>query len=255
MLISEKINRTLFLKLNRPDKRNALNNELVGAIKKAMHEAKSDMDLKCIVLQGEGDVFSAGADLQSLQNLQNQSYEQNLADSTHLAELFELISTHPLPIISAIHGDAIAGGCGLATVCDISIASETARFGYTEVRIGFVPAIVSYFLSKKVGDTRARQILLSGRLFTAHEAFQWGLITEMVPINELNDRVSYWIDTFENKVSKQSVSMTKQLITESHHQPMSTFLHYAAQLNATARASEDCKKGVSAFLNKEKLTW
>ena len=137
------IQKTLFLTLNRPEKRNALNNELVGLLKDELKKAKTNPELKLIVIRQNGAVFSAGADLSALQKLQTQTFDENLLDSQHLAELFELIYDHPLPILSAIQGDAIAGGCELATVCDISLAVDTARFAYTETRIGFIPAIVS----------------------------------------------------------------------------------------------------------------
>lgn len=255
MLKKVQTGRVLTLTLNRPEKRNALNSDLVFLLKSALIEAKSAKDLKVIVINQAGNVFSAGADLESLQQLQSLTYEENVADSKHLAELFELIYTHELPIISAIEGDAIAGGCGLATVCDISIAVETARFGYTETRIGFVPAIVSYFVAKKIGDMQARRLLLGGELIKADEAYEVGLITEVCTKTDFAERLSYWIQVFETKVSKNSVSLTKQLLKNVQDLPFAEFLEYAIETNAKARESDDCKRGISAFLTKEKISW
>jgi methylglutaconyl-CoA hydratase len=249
------IQKTLFLTLNRPEKRNALNNELVGLLKDELKKAKTNPELKLIVIRQNGAVFSAGADLSALQKLQTQTFDENLLDSQHLAELFELIYDHPLPILSAIQGDAIAGGCGLATVCDISLAVDTARFAYTETRIGFIPAIVSWFVVKKVGDTFARRLLLAGELFKAPEAYQMGLITEVCTSETFSERLNYWVHLFETKVSRESVKMTKELISHAHFTSFSDFSPYAASKNAEARGTDDCKRGISAFLNKEKITW
>lgn len=255
MLKKVQTGRVLTLTLDRPEKRNALNNELVTLLKSALIEAKLNLDLKVIVINQSGKVFSAGADLESLQQLQKHTYEENVADSKHLAELFELIYTHELPIISAIEGDAIAGGCGLATVCDISLAVETAKFGYTETRIGFIPAIVSYFVAKKIGDMQARRLLLGGELINADEAYEVGLITEVCTKNDFAERLTYWIQTFETKVSRNSVSATKQLLKNVQDLPFAEFLDYATEMNAKARESDDCKRGISAFLTKEKISW
>lgn len=255
MLISTKTNRILTLTLNRPEKRNALNSDLVEELKQALINAKEDKELKVIRIKQNGNVFSAGADLESLQRLQTATYEENQADSRHLAELFELIYTHELPIISVIEGDAIAGGCGLATVCDISLAVETAKFGYTETRIGFVPAIVSYFIAKKIGDMQARRLLLGGELILADEAYEVGLITEVCSKKDLEERVTYWTQLFETKVSGNSVKLTKQLLKATQERSFTEFLDYAVDMNAQARSSDDCKKGIQAFLNKEKITW
>ena len=255
MLQISKKGRVLTLTLNRPDKRNALNNELVALLKSALKEAKTDSELKVIVIRQNGSVFSAGADLESLQRLQTLTFDENLEDSRHLGELFDLIYNHELPVISAIEGDAIAGGCGLATVCDISIALETARFGYTETRIGFIPAIVSYFVAKKLGDMQARRLLLGGELIKADEAFEVGLITEVSDKSEFESRLTYWTNLFETKVSGNSVKATKQLLKNAQELSFETFMSYATDMNAKARESDDCKRGISAFLNKEKITW
>jgi len=157
------------LTLNRPDKRNALNDALVTELKAILRTLASDEGARVLILTGAGTVFSAGADLAALQRLQSASPGENLADSDHLAELFRLLYLHPKPVIAKVNGHAIAGGCGLAAVCDYAIAAEQAKVGFTEVQIGFVPAIVAVFILRKMGETRARELLLGGKLYTAAE--------------------------------------------------------------------------------------
>src|SRR5688500_4382084 len=157
--------------LNRPDKRNALNSEFVAELTQAFKQAAGDDAVRVIVLKAEGSVFSAGADLAYLQQLQANTFEENLADSSALKDLFILMYEHPKLIIAQVDGHAIAGGCGLVTVCDFVYAVPDAMFGYTEVRIGFIPAIVMFFLMRKVGEAKARSLLLTGKLIKA-EAFK-----------------------------------------------------------------------------------
>lgn len=168
-----------FITLNRPEKRNALNEELVTKLGETFDKASADNDVKVIVLKANGDAFCSGADLGYLQNLQNFSFEENLVDSTRLKDLFLKIYRLNKIVIAQVEGHAIAGGCGLATVCDFIYSVPEAKFGYTEVKIGFIPAIVMVFLVRKIGDQRARQLLLSGGLITAGEALQLGLITSV----------------------------------------------------------------------------
>jgi methylglutaconyl-CoA hydratase len=172
--------RVAYLTLNRPDKRNALNTDLVTALKEAFHQANLDPGVKAIVLGANGKAFCAGADLETLQQLQQNSYEENLA------ELIELMYTLPKPIIARIQGHALAGGCGLAAICDFSFAVPAARFGYTEVKIGFVPAIVSAFLVRKIGEGRARELLLTGEIIVAEKAVLYGLVNYVVEEVELH---------------------------------------------------------------------
>jgi methylglutaconyl-CoA hydratase len=153
------------ISLNRPEKKNAFNPELVTALTAALLQASDDEEVKLIVLKAVGDVFSAGADLAYLQQLQENSHEENVADSENLKTLFTTIYYLPKVVIAQVEGHAIAGGCGLATVCDITFAVPEAKFGYTEVKLGFVPAIVSCFLIRKTSETIAKKILLSGDLF------------------------------------------------------------------------------------------
>ena len=241
--------------LNRPDKRNALNEQVVGELKQAFAQAAEDGEAKVIVLAARGSAFCAGADLAYLQQLQQNTFEENLADSNHLKELFYQIYTHPKVVIAKIQGHAIAGGCGLATVCDFSFAVEEAQFGYTEVRIGFIPAIVKVFLLRKIGEGKSKELLLSGELISAEEAKAFGLINRVVKDDELDEVVSEFARRLVKKNSGQSMQFTKQMIARVQEMGLEEGLNHAAEQNAKARASEDCQKGIAAFLNKEKPSW
>lgn len=247
--------RVAYITLNRPDKRNALNFDVVSELKDAFLDAEQDPNVKVVVLRANGKVFCAGADLEYLQQLQKNSYADNLADSSHLKDLFHQIYTHKKVVIAQIHGHAIAGGCGLATVCDISFSAPEAQFGYTEVRIGFVPAIVTIFLLRKIGETRAKEMLLSGELISAKKAEEYGLINFIVPADEIEKRVFDYAQMVCKQNSMQSLQLTKKMIAEVQEKDLTEALTYAAQMNAHARETTDCKRGIGAFVNKETLEW
>ena len=244
-----------YITLARADKRNALNYEVVTQLKQAFAFAEEDDKCKVVVLRAEGKVFCAGADLEYIQRLQENDYHENLADSTHLMELFRLIYTLKKVVIAQIHGHAIAGGCGLAAICDFGFTVPEARFGYTEVKIGFIPAIVKVFLLRKIGEARAKQLLLTGDLISAEEAERYGLVNYIVPAAELEERVFAFAQRlcFEN--SKQSMEVTKEMIARVQEMSLEGGLQYAAEMNAIARGSEDCQRGIASFLNKEPMKW
>lgn len=244
-----------FITLNRPDKRNALNETLVAELKDALDRAGEDREVKVIVLKANGKVFSAGADLDYLHRLQQNSYEDNLADSRSMMALFQNIYQHKKAVIAQVEGHAIAGGCGLATACDFCYAVPEAKFGYTEVRIGFIPALVSIFLTRKIGEGRARELLLSGELIEAKEAAGMGLITAVADASEIEKVVAEKAAMLRDRTSGQSITLTKYLLAASRGLDISHGLALAAELNAKARATEDCKKGISAFLEKKDITW
>ena len=244
-----------YITLARAEKRNALNYEMVSELKRAFAAAEDDEACKVIVLRAEGKVFCAGADLEYIQRLQQYDYHENLADSTHLMELFRLIYTLKKVVIAQIHGHAIAGGCGLAAICDFAFAVPEARFGYTEVKIGFIPAIVKVFLLRKIGEARAKQLLLTGDLIPAQEAQAYGLVNYVVPAAELEDSVYAFAQKLCQENSRQSMEVTKEMIARVQEMSLEEGLKYAAEMNAVARGSEDCQKGIAAFLNKEPLVW
>lgn len=249
------LDRIAFITLNRPEKRNAMSNQLVSELKHAFQMADNDTNVKVVVLKANGEAFSAGADLEYLQQLQQFSFEQNLADSTHLKELFLQIYSFKKVVIAQVQGHAIAGGCGLATVCDFTFAAPESKFGYTEVKIGFIPAIVMVFLVRKIGESRSRQLLLSGSLISAEQAKRMGLINEVVSKEELEETVIHFAAELIVSNSANSMSLTKQMMAKVQTLPLEDALDFAAEMNAKARESSDCKRGVSAFVNKEKISW
>lgn len=251
----EQKGRTAYIILDRPDKRNALNAEFVSELKDAFTQAESDKDTRVIVIKSSSNAFCAGADLAYLQDLQDNSYKENLEDSNHLMELYKMIYLSTKPVIAEIDGPALAGGCGLASVCDLSYASEESKFGYTESRIGFVPAIVMVFLLRKIGDAKARDIMLTGRIFKAEEAKNMGLITDVVPGEALSSTVNMVAEDLANTTSGASLSIIKEMASRVQTMELHDALEYAAQSNARARETSDCKKGIAAFLNKEKISW
>lgn len=248
--------RTATITLNRPDKRNALNAAIVTDLINAFDATEKDDDLKVIVLTGAGKAFCAGADLASLQALQQNSYDENLADSKHLAALFRRIYLSSKPVIARINGHALAGGCGLAAVCDLSVSVEQAKFGYTEVRIGFVPAIVSWFLMQKISGQQARRLLLTGEIIGADKALSYGLINEVVATEQaLDEQVTAWCNMLSEQNSGQAMASTKKLLALLPGKDLYEAMNLTGETNAHARHSDDCKRGIAAFLNKEKITW
>lgn len=247
--------RIAYVTLNRPEKRNALSHELVAELKLAFDNASNDEQVTVIVLRANGEAFCAGADLGYLQKLQQFSYEENVADSNHLKELFQKIYTLNKVVIAQIQGHALAGGCGLAAVCDFSFAVPEAKFGYTEVKIGFIPAIVMVFLLRRIGEAKSKQLLLSGDLISAEEAQQMGLLNFMSTTEKLESDVRNFASKLITGNSAQSMSTTKQMIATVQSMPLDQALEYASIMNAKTRASEDCQRGIAAFLNKEKIIW
>ena len=247
-------NRIGYVTLSRPEKRNALNYQVVSELKKAFEVAANDKEAKVVVLKATGEAFCAGADLGYLQQLQKNSYQENLEDSTHLKELFLQLYTMPKVVIASIQGHAIAGGSGLAAVCDFSFSVPKAKFGYTEVRIGFIPAIVMIFLLRKIGEHKTKNLLLSGRLISAKEAVDYGLINQVVK-EDLDQEVTDFAQELINNNSTQSMAATKQMIAKVQHLTLEEALNYAVEQNAHTRSTEDCKKGIASFLNKEPVRW
>lgn len=256
MLIKTEIkNRIGYITLNRPEKRNAISKAMIGGLMEALWTLEQEEKAKVLVIRAEGKAFSAGADLGYLQELQNYSYQENLEDSEYLKKLFYKIYTMPKPVIAQIQGHALAGGCGLATVCDWSFSVPEAKFGYTEVKIGFIPAIVMVFLIRKIGEGKARHLLMGGDIISADEAKALGLINEVVASEELEGHVAQFAEKLARSNSGTSMALTKKMIAEVQGMSVENALNYAAACNAKARASEDCKRGIAAFLAKEELSW
>jgi methylglutaconyl-CoA hydratase len=239
--------------LNRPDKRNAISYELIEDLLSALDEvAKSSAQV--LILTGAGKAFCSGMDLDNLKALTGRSPEQNLKDSETMARLFRALYDFPKPTIAAVNGAAIAGGCGLATLCDFTLAVPEAKFGYTEVRIGFVPAIVSTFLLRQIGEKHARDLLLTGRIIDAQEAHRMGLINEVVSTEKLIPRArELAAQLMEN--SPGSLTSTKRLLSDHARQELDKQIRAAIRENAGIRSTHDFREGVASFLEKRKPQW
>lgn len=237
------------LTMNRPEKRNALNPDLVKALHEAIIQAGSDDAVRVIVLKGAGSAFCAGADLAYLQQISNNSPQENLEDSTRLMQMLQSIVDCPKPVIGMVHGPAIAGGCGLATVCDVVVAGrERAQFGYSEVKIGFIPAIVMVYLLRKIGDTQARRMVLTAQTISADEAARIGLIAMVADDADL-EGATHDLATMIARNSSSALALSKQMLSALHGMTLQTGLRYAASMNAIARQTEDCKTGIARFLS------
>ena len=241
--------------MHRPEKRNALDDIVIQELTSAIVAASKDTAVKVIVLTGHNSIFCAGADLEYLQKLSHYDFNQNSDDSKSLMRLFQLMYTLRKPIIAKVNGPAIAGGCGLATVCDIIIASSAATFGYTEVKIGFIPAIVLPFLVKRIGEAKARELVLTGNILSAHQALSIGLVNEVVDADTLDTRVTEISQALCNGSSNSSMGLIKEMLSTIGSMNINDALEFASNMNAVVRMSEDCKKGISAFINKEKNIW
>ena len=255
MLLTDRRGPVLTLTLDRPETRNALSADLVTALTAALATAAADGSVRVVVLAGSGSVFSAGADLGALRALRDASYADNLADSERLGRLFEAILRHPKPVVARVHGHAVAGGCGLAAACDFQIAADTATFGFSEVRIGFVPALVATFVTRKVGEAAARSLFLRGHRIPAAEAARIGLVTEAVPAGDLDARVAALCAELATETSPSAVALTKTLLADLPGKTLSEALAHAAAVNASARATPDCRAGVDAFLDRTDPPW
>ena len=239
--------------LNRPDKRNAISYELIEDLAAALDEVATSPAL-VLILTGAGKAFCSGMDLDNLKALTGRSPEQSLKDSEVMARLFRSLYDFSKPTIAAVNGPAIAGGCGLATLCDFTLAVPEAKFGYTEVRIGFVPAIVSTFLLRQIGEKHARDLLLSGKIIGADEAYRIGLINEIVAPERLLDRArELAAQLMEN--SPASLTCTKRLLSDHARLELDAQIHSAIRENAAIRSTHDFREGISSFLEKRKPRW
>ena len=239
--------------LDRPDKRNAISYELIDDLIRALDNV-SQSSARILIVTGAGKAFCSGMDLDNLKALIGRSPEQNLEDSRTMVRLFRSLYEFPKPTIAAVNGAAIAGGTGLALLCDFTLAVPEAKFGYTEVRIGFVPAIVSTFLLRQVGEKIARDLLLTGRIFDAPEALKMGLINEIVPPETLLDRARRLAAQLAEN-SPLSLFHTKRLLTEHARLELDAQIEAAIRENAGIRESADFREGITSFLEKRKPNW
>ncbi len=240
------------VRLNRPDKRNALSPQLLQELAEHLQRLAEDATARVLVLEGAGPAFCAGADLAYLQQLSQMPALENWQDSQQLMRVLWQLYTYPKPVIAKVHGPAIAGGCGLASACDIIVAARHgARFGYSEVRLGFVPALVGVLLVHKIGEQRARRLLLTAELISAEEAERLGLVSYVVEDEQLDAFVHELAQRLAS-YSPASLRLTKALLSSLHGMAPEGALHYAAGLNVLARLTEEFRAGVESFLRRER---
>jgi methylglutaconyl-CoA hydratase len=239
--------------LNRPERRNALAPEMMDELVAALGEANG-CGARVVVLAGEGESFCAGLDLAVLREMGSMTTEQHRIEAERVARMFRALWDCDVPTIAVVQGAAVAGGTGLATMCDFTLAATEAKFGYTEVRIGFVPALVSAYLALQVGDKVARGLMLSGRLFGADEALRLGLVSEVVFLADLKSRAAALAAELMRN-SPQSLRATKRLLRAQRAEGLEAALELAMEANAASRETADFKEGVASFVEKRKPVW
>ena len=239
--------------LNRPDKRNAINTQMIAELQTALDTIEKSHS-RVVIMTGAGKAFCAGMDLDMLAAITQQSPAENQDDARRIAKMLRRIWSFPRPMIAAVNGAAYAGGCGIATLCDFTLAVPDAKFGYTEVKIGFLPAIVSVFLTRQIGDKRSRDLLLTGRLIDATEAREFGMVTAVVPSEQLMDRALALADDLI-AASPSSLTRAKHLLTSAAAAGVDHDLERAILENARIRCTPDFKEGVASFLEKRKPVW
>ena len=237
------------LTLNRPEKRNALNEAMIASLKDGLRQANDDPAVRVIVITGAGADFCSGADLAVLQKISQASIAENVADARSLMELFLLIRQVTVPVVAAVRGRALAGGCGLASACDIVLASTEARFGYPEVKIGFVPAMVMAILRRNISEKLAFELLTTGAEIGADKAQQLGLVNQVFDEADFDGAVASYVSVFK-RVSKSAVSLTKSLLYQTDGMAFSEALAAGVDVNVIARMTDDCQKLVAKFLKK-----
>lgn len=239
--------------LTRPNKRNAISAQMIEDLHEALGDAETGT-ARAVILTGAGNAFCAGMDIEELRAIAGRSHEQHLEESQRTARMFYRLYRFPKPLIAAVNGPAIAGGCGIATLADFTLAVPEAKFGYTEVKIGFIPALVSVFLRRQVGEKRMRDLLLSGRIISAQESFQLGLVTEIVPPEKLLDRAQEIAATLIAS-SPTSLARTKRLLLQFDEKSIEEEIDLAVRENAAIRSTPDFREGVTSFLEKRPPKW
>jgi methylglutaconyl-CoA hydratase len=252
-ILTESAHGVKTITLNRPDKRNALSPALIEELTLALHEAET-CGCGVVILTGAGSAFCAGLDMEHLETVTAHTPEEHRRDSENLARALRAIYDFPKPIIAAVNGPAIAGGMALATIPDFTLAVPEAKFGYTEVRVGYVPAIVASFLMRQVGEKRTRELLLTGRLMKAQEALQLGLVTEIVSAEELMRSAQALAQTLLVN-SPQAMQAVKQLLSKHASRRLDEELEDAIKVNTLQRSTADFKEGVQAFLERRRANW
>jgi methylglutaconyl-CoA hydratase len=247
VLLREVRDGVAWLTLNRPDRRNALDAQLIAALRDALRDVDADPDVRVVAIRGAGKDFCSGADLSALRVVADASAMENLADVDELADLFLRLRRMAKPAVAVVHGRALAGGCGLATACDLVIAAQSARFGYPEVRIGFVPAMVMAILRRNVSEKRAFELIVGGEQISAAEAARIGLVNQAIPDEELHSAAERYLSDLASR-SASAVQLCKRLLYHQDAMEFGAALRAGADLNVIARMTDDMQAGVARFL-------
>jgi methylglutaconyl-CoA hydratase len=252
MLDIEKKENYAIIKMNRPEVHNAFNDELINKMVKAFNELETDDSVRLVVLTGEGKSFSAGADLNWMKSMVNYSLEENKKDSENLHSLFETINNFKKPVLGKINGAALGGGVGLVSVCDFALTHDKAKFGFTEVRLGLIPAVISPFVINKIGESNARAWFLSGERFDAHQAKQMNLVHEVITVADFEKRFEEILSSFLS-AGPIAATLAKNLVKNMKDNPdPKAFTTYEI---AKVRVSEEGQEGMNAMLDKRKASW
>ncbi len=235
--------------LNRPEKRNALNAEMIRELKAAMTASAADSSIRVVLLAGAGKDFCSGADLSGVLESFDSGPIENMADARQMADLFLQMRHHPCPVVAAVRGRALAGGCGLATAADVILASEGSQFGYPEVNIGFVPAMVMAILRRSVSEKRAFELIAMGEIVSARTAFEIGMITRVLAEATFDEQVEAFVAKLAGK-SGSAVSLSKRLLYHMDAMGFETAVEAGVQVNAIARTTEDCRRGIENFIGR-----
>ncbi len=238
----------------RPEIHNAFNDTLISEMTDLFQAIKLRDDIRVVVLTGEGKSFCAGADLNWMRRVKDYSFEKNLAESLELAELFSLIYNLPIPVIGRINGAAIGGGTGFVAVCDIAVAAESARFSFSEVKIGVVPACIGPYVIKKIGEGKAREFFISGERLSAEDAYRIGLVNRFYPDDQYDAEIDKLVKTILSS-GPHAITMAKQLISDVPLMSSDQYKPYTAEMIARLRKSDEGQEGMDAFLNKRKPNW
>ena len=243
-----------YVALNRPDVRNAFNEQVIAELTEWSQATAADPSVRCAVLSGVGKVFCAGADLTWMSRMVSYTREENVRDAQGLARMFSALDTLPVPLIGRVHGAALGGGSGLAAVCDIVVADETATFGFTEVKLGILPAVISPYALAKIGRSAARELFLTGMRFNAHRAREIGLVHAVVPLGELDATVGEYVAQVLG-AGPEGIAAAKALIPQVWSRPTAAAMEITAEAIAERRVSREGQEGMRAFLEKRKATW
>jgi methylglutaconyl-CoA hydratase len=243
-----------YLTLNRPEVRNAFNDEVIADLASWAATVAADASVRAAVVSGAGSAFCAGADATWMASTIAFTEAENVQDAIAVSHMYNALNTLPVPLVGRVHGAALGGGAGLAAVCDVVVAGEQAVFGFTEVKLGILPAVISPFVLAKIGRSAARQLFLTGARFSSHRAREIGLVHEVAPEADLDTAVARQLSEILG-AGREAVSAAKELIADVSQRPAEDLTRITAHAIASRRTSPEGQEGLRAFLEKRKPGW